>query len=559
MFFSNIFPLAFSAHWRYSLVPLSWGIPEKAMKAMEYHRLILSCLAGAGVSVAVIALILRTQSRVAFPRRDAEFHHKIGGKSRLGGLALAAAFAIVVLLFNGLNIWDPESSAPYPRWKIAVAALAMFGLGFWDDLSPLGARRKFIGQMLIATAACWLGIEINKFQIPFTGHIIPLGLWAWPITVFWLVAMTNLINLIDGVDGLAGGICLMLMLLLTYVGAGVGAMSFIGAGMTGALLGFLWFNFPPARIYMGDGGAYFLGFLVGCMTIVSSQKGTIFAALTAPLFVLALPILDTSLAIVRRGAQGLPLFRPDRAHIHHRLLETGFSRRKVVVWIYGFTAIFLALGFVAFWWHGQHLAELFGIGMLIILLAAGQLNFSREWFAVGRTLGNSLTLRTEIQYALAQTRWLALEGTRCKNLENLCEDTAFIARKLGFAGMHVRLEYGGKTWQLLPADENHDCRFCHPLPGHPGCSLELAVPCPRAGARQTPLPAASPLGSCATGCNKSFRITGELLAEGWAKAVATWKKQNQLPVQFDARIIPPAELQHKTIPAIHPATTSLSQ
>ena len=526
---------------------------------MEYQRLILSCLVGAGVGVAVIALILRLQCRMDFPRRNAEFHHKIGGKSRLGGVALAAAFAMVVLVFNALNIWEPEPSGPYPSRKMAAAALAMFGLGLWDDLSPLGAKRKFIGQMLIATAAFLLGIEINKFQIPFTGHIVPLGLWAWPVTVFWLVAMTNLINLIDGVDGLAGGICLMLMLLLTYVGAGVGAMSFLGAGMAGALLGFLWFNFPPARIYMGDGGAYFLGFLVGCMTIVSSQKGTIFAALTAPLFVLALPILDTSLAIVRRGVQGLPLFRPDRGHIHHRLMDTGFSRRKVVVWIYAFTAIFLALGFVAFWWHGQHLAELFGAGMVIILLAAGQLNFSREWFAVGRTLGNSLTLRAEIQYALAQTRWLILEGTRCNNLENLFEDTVFIARKLGFARVNVRLEDGGKTWQLLPTDENHDCRFNHQLPGHPGCYLELTVSCPQAGARQTPLPAASPLGSCATGCNKSFRITGELLAEGWAKAVATWKKQNQLPVRFDARKTPPAEPQPRRISAIQPATTPLSQ
>ena len=229
----------------------------------------------------------------------------------------------------------------------------------------------------------------------------------------------------------------------------------------------------------------------------------------------------------------------------------------MVVWVYGFTAVFLALGFVAFWWHGQHLAELFGAGMVIILLVAGQLNFSREWFAVGRTLGNSLTLRAEIQYALAQTRWLALEGTRSKNLENLCEDTVFIARKLGFAGVRVQLEDGGKTWQLLPVDEHHDCRFYHPLPGHPGCYLELAAPCPQAGARQTPLPAASPLGSCATGCQKSFRITGELLAEGWAKAVATWKKQNRLPVRFDARETPPAEPRHKAIPGIQPATTPL--
>src|SRR5450759_776789 len=214
--------------------------------------------------------------------------------------------------------------------------------------------------------------------------------------------MTNLINLIDGIDGLAGGICLMLMLLLTYVGNGTASVLFIAAGMVGALLGFLWFNFPPARIYMGDSGAYFLGFLIGSITIFSSQKGTIFAALIAPLFVLALPILDMALAILRRGSRGLPLFRADRGHIHHRLLETGLSRRKIVLGLYGFTAFFLLLGFMAFWGRGQHLTLLLGISVLVVLLAAGKFTFSREWFAIGRLLGNSLEARSEIQYATCQ-------------------------------------------------------------------------------------------------------------------------------------------------------------
>lgn len=526
---------------------------------MEYKRLILSFITGSGVSVAAIVLILRARSRMGLPHRAAEFHHGTGGKSRLGGVALATAFVSVVLLYKTLNILAPEPSGPYPCRKMAAVALAMFGLGLWDDLSPLGAKRKFIGQVFIATVACWLGIEINQFQIPFAGRIIDLGFWAWPVTVLWLVAMTNLINLIDGVDGLAGGISLMLMLLLTYVGAGVGAMSFFGAGMAGALLGFLWFNFPPARIYMGDGGAYFLGFLMGCMTIVSSQKGTIFAALIAPLFVLALPILDTSLAILRRGAQGLPLFRPDRGHIHHRLLQTGFSRRKVVVWIYGFTAAFLVLGFVAFWLHGQHLAELFGAGMVIILLAAGQMNFSREWFSVGHALGNSLTLRAEIQYTLTHTRWLVLEADRGNSLETLCEDMVFIARKLGFNSVSVQLEDGGKTWHLFPSDKDHECRFRHSLPGHAGCHLELVVPCPGADASQTCRSAPSELGACAAGCPKSYRITGELLAEGWAKAVAAWKKQNQRPPCFAPAQTSAAELQPGSPPHLQTASDTLRQ
>ncbi len=510
---------------------------------MDYQRLILSGLTGAGVGVAVIALILRLGRRMHSPRRAGELHHAGGvQKSRLGGVALVAAFISVVLLFNLLN--GVHFHLASQHWAIVAASLAMFGLGLWDDLVILGARRKLVGQLIIATAACWMGIAINKFQIPFTGHVIDLGFWSWPVTVFWLVALTNLINLIDGVDGLAGGISLMLMILLVYVGGGSGDLSFIAAGMAGALLGFLWFNFPPARIYMGDGGAYFLGFLIGCKTIAGSQKGAVFAALTAPLFVMALPILDTTLAVLRRGVRGLPIFRADRGHIHHRLLENGFSRRQVVLATYAFTAIFLALGFVAFWWHGEHLAILLGFGLLVTLLAAGRLNFSREWFAVGRVLGDSMNMRAEIQYALAQTRWLAMEGARDRDVAGLCDDAVFIARKLGFDTVRIRLEDGERTWQITPARAGHCRLFRHPLPGHRYCFIELGVLQPVAGAdaaksgasRQTNRNGKSPAAVA-----KEFNILGELLAESWARAIAAWEKQNQLPVRFDGLAAPASE------------------
>src|SRR5258707_2855404 len=150
--------------------------------------------------------------------------------------------------------------------------------------------------------------------------------------------------------------------------------------MAGALLGFLCFNFPPARVYMGDGGAYLLGFQIGLFSIASSHKGTIAAALIAPLFVLALPLLDMVLAILRRGLVGLPLFRPDRRHIHHRLPEMGLSRTRVVLSLYAVTLIFLAMGFAAFWSGGQLVPLLLGMAVLILFLCAGRLSFSRRWF-----------------------------------------------------------------------------------------------------------------------------------------------------------------------------------
>ena len=511
--------------------------------SQELALYIISCLLGLGVSASLVALILKVHRHYRWASRKAELHHthKVS-VPRFGGIALVTAFISVVMFLRAVlgPLFLQESGC----WKIVAASLAMFGLGLWDDFRPLGAKRKLGAQLLIASTAYFLGIGIHMFQIPFQHQIIDLGFWSWPVTVIWLVAMTNLINLIDGLDGLAGGICLMLMLLMAYVGFGTGGMSLISAGMVGALLGFLWFNFPPARIYMGDGGAYFLGFLIGGMTIVNSQKGTIFAALIAPLFALALPILDTTLAILRRGLRGLPLFRPDQRHIHHHLLGHGISRQKVVLGLYGFTAFFLLLGTVAFWWHGQHLAILLGAGILVVLLAAGKCSFSRNWFAIGRVLGNSLEERSEIQYAICHSRWLALEGVRSQSVADLCEDLAFVARKVGYANVRIRLEDGEKTWQLAGVN-GEDCHhYEHKLPGHRHCFLKLSAPCPPSREEKD------------RDLHKArFEILSELLAEGWIKAMATWEKQNRLPVRFDGRTAPAPEKLPMGIPGAQPATT----
>ena len=455
-------------------------------------------LTGFALSYAVIIAVLQVWQRRRGLQRPADFHHTPPPDQapvpRLGGIALAAAFAVICCLPVDILFgytWSPL------HWVIAGTSLGMFGLGLWDDLQPLGAKKKLMGQLILASAAYYWGLGIHQFKIPLTGHIIELGLWSWPVTVFWLVALTNLINLIDGVDGLAGGICLMLMALLTLVGGETGCLSLMAAGMVGALLAFLRFNFPPARIYLGDSGAYFLGFLIGVFTIYNSHKGTVIAALIAPLFVLVLPILDTSIAIIRRGLHGLPLFRPDRQHLHHRLLESGLSRRRLVLGAYVFTAFFLALGMVVFWWREQYLPVMLGVGTLTILLMASRFSFSRCWFAVPEMLGSSLNARMEIQFALAQTNWLVLEGRRGGTIQSICEDTAFIASKLGFSRLRIQLKDGERMWEMAGpcAHEEHCLRdwqrhsnvtrithnptncqcyaYRHTLPGHPDCCIEF--------------------------------------------------------------------------------------
>jgi UDP-GlcNAc:undecaprenyl-phosphate GlcNAc-1-phosphate transferase len=497
---------------------------------------IIGCgLLGFGVVFLLVPLILRTYQRANLCR-DRDFHHAdVAPVPRFGGLALVGALLAVEAL---VAIVFPELRSRIPgRAAVILSSLAMFAIGFWDDLKPLGAKRKLAAQVLICVAVCLAGIEIETFRIPFTERIVPLHGWGSVITILWLVGITNLINLIDGVDGLAGGIAFMLMALLVYVGYQNGGFVFLTAGMSGALLAFLYFNFPPARIYLGDGGAYFLGFQIGIFSIIGSHKGSIFAALIAPLFVLALPIVDTGLAILRRGLRGLPVFRPDRRHIHHRLLSVGFSRRQVVLLLYGLTLVFLGMGFVALWSRGQLIPVLAGLALLVLLLCAGRLSFSREWFAVGRTLGNSLAMRREVQYALCLTSWLKMEGDRCDSLDDLYADFVCAAGRLGFSSVRLTLADGERSWQR-PCSCLNERSFRLDLHNGQAGILELRAPscmaartCSRSAlGREASQPAVCPHDDQAL-----FEIMSELVAEGWAKA-ATRSRAAGGPLRFNSHL-----------------------
>jgi hypothetical protein len=324
--------------------------------------------------------------------------------------------------------------------------------------------------------------------------------------------------------------------LLAYVSHQNGSIELLVPGMAGALLAFLWFNFPPARIYLGDGGAYFLGFQIGIFAILSSHKGTVFAALTAPLFVLALPILDTALAILRRGLRGLPIFRPDRRHIHHHLLGMGLSRRKVVLYLYAVTAIFLLMGFAAFWSRGHLVPVLLGLATLVLLFFAGKLRFSREWFAIGRVVGDSLEMRQEIHYALTLTQWLALEGGRRNSGEELWSDLVFSAQRLGFSSVKMTLADGQRVWE-----QPNGCSGARSMVqvlqgGHFG-HLELTAPyCPEEAVSH---PGSQDCGKSFCPCvsdGRVFEIVSELLAEGWVKGVRSSGHENSAPLRFDTKL-----------------------
>jgi UDP-GlcNAc:undecaprenyl-phosphate GlcNAc-1-phosphate transferase len=441
--------------------------------------------------------------------------------SRFGGLALIvpflAASAAVFEFFPG------DAGRIEEQWLILISALSMFLLGFWDDLSPLGARRKLVGQILIASTVYILGahgeshLSITSFRSPFTGIDYPLGTWSYLATVLWLVAFTNLINLIDGVDGLASGICLIVMGLMLFVGWQSHQVFTItcAACLSGGLVGFLCYNFPPATIYLGDGGAYFLGFLIGITSMLNSHKGTVVGALIAPLFALALPILDVILAIVRRSLKGVPIFRPDQRHLHHRLAQAGLSRTRVVLMFYGCSLFFLLLALGVFLSKGRWLPVLFGILCLVLLASARVFSFSRKWFAVRNVLENSLEIRKKNRYALALGRWLELEAERSGSPEALWEDFSFISKKLGFSAVVLHTPETNKRW-LNSLVQDRDVPIYYrsfDLPS--GFKMEFT-------ARSNHLE------------SSPFEFLSELAAEIWVRSSDRWIKVNRIAFRFRA-------------------------
>jgi UDP-GlcNAc:undecaprenyl-phosphate GlcNAc-1-phosphate transferase len=418
------------------------------------------------------------------------------------------------------------------REVIMVASLAMFLLGFCDDIRPLGPTCKLVGQVLISAAVtcCGVGLELNS--LPFAGGTLHLGSWGGILTVVWLVSLTNLINLIDGMDSLAGGICLMLTIVNATVAHHAGNFELLAYGMAGGLIGFLCFNFPPARVYLGDGGAYFLGFQIGLYSIVNSHNGKEFSALVAPLFVAALPAIDTVLTLTRRALRGLPLFRPDRKHLHHRLLAMGGSRLKLVLRVHALNFLFLLMGLAAFWSKGRWLPMLLGAAALLLLICAGSCGFSRRWFAVHRVVRSSLLMREQVRYALALARWLELESKRRSGPDEFWPDLVFAADKLGFTALRLTLKGHQRVWRSRPNIGGAAWRH---FDGSTACygRLEFGVPCcplgdsDRTFACDHDSRCEERPGRCLAD-PRVFETISDLLAEAWSKAAARWHGQ-QIP------------------------------
>ena len=497
--------------------------------------LLIASSAGLGLTLTVLLIPCVLRSGL-MRQRACDWHHGRRARvPRLGGVVLVMAFLAVEAW---IRVFHPQARANTPgRDLVVLASLATFALGFGDDLYPLSAVVKLSAQVLIATAVWVGGMGIEFWKTPLDQTPVYLGTWGLLLTVVWLVGLTNLINLADGVDGVAGGLSLMLMLLLAVVAHQHGGFELMVCGVAGALLGFLCFNLPPARIYLGDGGAYFLGFQVGMHTIVNSHHGTVFDAWVAPLFVLALPMTDAAITLARRGLTGLPILRADRKHLHHRLLSDGRAHRQVLLRISGVNLLFLLLGSAAFWSPSHWLPMWLGFALLLLVCCALSCGFSRRWFKVHRVLRSSLAMRGQVQYTLSLVRWLELESQRRAEPAELWPGLVFAAEKLGFASLKLDLRGAQRVWhrhaEIVGAVQR---RFECPNDG--GARLVFSAPaCPFGPpARGNPCEEGRPCSAREGGCVSNprvFELISELLAEAWAKAEARSDRFRQR--DFDAR------------------------
>lgn len=258
---------------------------------------------------------------------------------RLGGIAIFLGFLFSLI---GIELLEPGFFLENNQWYgILIGTVLMFSLGIADDIKSLSAKFKFIAQILIALIAFYFSVKIIAISNPF-GNAIILPNWLSAIvTVFWIVGITNTINLIDGLDGLAAGVSIIagITLFIIALQTNQDIVAVIILSLIGATIGFLRYNFNPAKIFMGDSGSLFIGFTLATISISGVLKLAATVTIVLPILILGIPIMDTSFAIIRRFFSGKPIFQPDKGHLHHRLLGIGLSQKRAVIVIYGLSSL----------------------------------------------------------------------------------------------------------------------------------------------------------------------------------------------------------------------------
>jgi UDP-GlcNAc:undecaprenyl-phosphate GlcNAc-1-phosphate transferase len=305
-----------------------------------------------GCSLVLMPMLARLGERAKLMDQPGERKVHVRAIPRLGGvgvgLSLTATLGIAVVI--DAQGWSTPRTDPQSLLPIFSAAVLVFAVGLWDDVSPVPPLRKLAVQLVAAGIVVGSNLLITRFTL--MGETYELGIFAFPFTMLWIVLITNAFNLMDGLDGLAGGLVVIAAstCATVLIARGEQPAALMLVALVGATAGFLIYNFYPARIFLGDSGSMLAGFLLAVTAIIGRQKGATTLATAVPLLIFALPLTDTILSVVRRlvrrpgGAERffehalVRVFSADRGHLHHRLLATGLSQRGVVLVLYGLAA-----------------------------------------------------------------------------------------------------------------------------------------------------------------------------------------------------------------------------
>ncbi len=345
---------------------------------------------------------------VALPTSERHLHSQ--PLPRIGGVAIFLAFLFALGLVC-LAQWIRPSlslgSSLESLSAILLPASLIFLLGIYDDIRSVGPHFKFSVQIVAAILLFAGGLRISDLPLLFGTRHFPsvIGL---PLTVIWVVAITNAFNLIDGLDGLAAGSALFstLVVLVVALLSHSTLVTLMTIALAGAIVGFLRFNFNPATIFLGDCGSLFIGFMLSALALQGAQKAPTIIAVAIPVVSFGLPILETALSILRRFLSGRPVFTADREHIHHKLLQMGLSHRQVVIVLYAVSAIFALLSLFLLWPAGGTLGlvlAILGTGVWVGVQHLGYLEFGELQRVAMRTMDqrqifiNNLAIRRAVE------------------------------------------------------------------------------------------------------------------------------------------------------------------
>jgi UDP-GlcNAc:undecaprenyl-phosphate GlcNAc-1-phosphate transferase len=374
--------------------------------------LFLGTFAGSLLFSFVFTKLVRDQANekgwVAPPSHGRHLHS--AALPRLGGVAIVFSFFLatgLALLLGACTLPAGQLGSLSPLITILPAALLVFLLGIYDDMHGAGPCLKFSVQALAGGILFAGGLRILDLPVLFGSHQ-----FSWytglALTILWVMAITNAFNLIDGLDGLAAGSALFSTLVMFVVAllGNLPLISLLTLALAGAILGFLRFNFNPATIFLGDCGSLFIGFLLSALALYGAQKATTIIAVAIPVVSFGLPILETSLSVIRRLISGRPVFAADREHIHHKLLQRGLSHRQVVIVLYGVSAVFALLSLFLLWPTGSTVGlvlAVLGTGIWIGVQHLGYLEFGELRRVAQRTIEqpyifvNNLSVRRATQ------------------------------------------------------------------------------------------------------------------------------------------------------------------